>query len=808
MARPQTDGALGLKGAAAGDAPGVVLDASATAGAPVIVPGGAFLLHADYVRQGPDLKLVGQDGTEVLVVGYFSVAPPPALQGDTGLRIGAEVAAKLAGPMAPGQYAQTAPGVPAEPVAQVQTVNGEAVAIRADGTRVLLAEGSPVFQGDVLQTGPGAALALVYIDGMTMQLDADTRMVIDQLFYNPTAKEGAALFSLVEGAFLSLSGEIAKLGPDVMKVQTPTGTIGVRGTNLAASHIGITQVVLLENPDGSLGAIIFFNDGGFVILDQLFANVRSLSADFAPSQSTQFGSREEALAQIGVSSKALEMYDQVIADSQNQEAELLNQILGPEAGPPSGDAGSAGDESSISGFGIFTTSATGVTLTPLPPGVIEIVQNIVGTILPLNDPVPDPGPPPAPLIAPVATDDAYEVGENDVLSVTAAAGVLFNDSDANNDVLTVSAFDALTVGGGAVDMDPDGGFTYAPAPNFSGADSFTYAIADGNGGFDTATVSITVNPNVPTLPLDVAGTARIENAGFGSGPEAGTQQLVVESAAAAAFTVDGRVLVSDLQTFLGVSLGLDAISGSAVKTEITVEVGDVLSFDYNFLTDEPEASTSNDFAFAVVDGQLISLADTNSALAASPTAYSLETGFDSFSSVPFASAGIVGIAFGVVNVEDDDDQSAVLIDEVRLNGVLVSGFEGNQSMTAGAGEDVVHGGAGNDTLVGSGGDDSIYGSIGRDVMAGGGGDDLFRLAPGDGGPSVVLADVITGFEDGDDLIELLDGLTFAELTIDQGVNVIAGAEKDTVISISATSQVLAILADIGPSTTIDDNDFI
>ena len=165
MARPQADEALQSNGGGADHGPAVVLDASATAGAPVIVPGGEFLLHADYVRQGPDLKLVGQDGTEVLVVGFFSMAEPPALKGDSGLRIDAQVAAKLAGPAAPGQYAQAAPGVPAEPVARVQTIDGEVVAIRADGSRVVLTEGAPIFQGDVLQTGPGAALALLYIDG-------------------------------------------------------------------------------------------------------------------------------------------------------------------------------------------------------------------------------------------------------------------------------------------------------------------------------------------------------------------------------------------------------------------------------------------------------------------------------------------------------------------------------------------------------------------------------------------------------------------------------------------------------------------
>ncbi len=199
-----------------GDGHAVVLDAGSAEGGALIVPGGEFLLHAEYVRVGPDLSLVGSDGAEVLVVNFFAVAEPPALVGDTGLRILPRLAEKLAGPMAPGQYAQAAPGVAGEPVARVETIDGEAFAVRADGTRVALTDGSPVFQGDVLETGPGAAVGLIYIDGMTMGLDENTRMVVDQVFYDPAANQGKALFSLVEGAFLSLSGQIAKLGPDVI----------------------------------------------------------------------------------------------------------------------------------------------------------------------------------------------------------------------------------------------------------------------------------------------------------------------------------------------------------------------------------------------------------------------------------------------------------------------------------------------------------------------------------------------------------------------------------------------------------------
>jgi len=42
--------------------------------------------------------------------------------------------------------------------------------------------------------------------------------------------------------------------------------------------------------------------------------------------------------------------------------------------------------------------------------------------------------------------------------------VLGNDQDSDGDTLTISAFDALSVRGGAVAMSPNGGFTYTPAP--------------------------------------------------------------------------------------------------------------------------------------------------------------------------------------------------------------------------------------------------------------------------------------------------------------------------------------------------------
>ncbi|MDQ3282910.1 MAG: Ig-like domain-containing protein, partial [Acidobacteriota bacterium] len=91
--------------------------------------------------------------------------------------------------------------------------------------------------------------------------------------------------------------------------------------------------------------------------------------------------------------------------------------------------------------------------------------------------------------APVATDDAYNTNEDAPLNV-AAPGVTQNDSDADSDPLTV-AIVAPGPSHGTVVLAPNGGFTYSPAPNFFGTDTFSYTINDGKST-DTATVTITI----------------------------------------------------------------------------------------------------------------------------------------------------------------------------------------------------------------------------------------------------------------------------------------------------------------------------
>jgi hypothetical protein len=93
------------------------------------------------------------------------------------------------------------------------------------------------------------------------------------------------------------------------------------------------------------------------------------------------------------------------------------------------------------------------------------------------------------LNAPVANDDAYSATEDTEL-VVMASGVLSNDTDADEDSLT-AVLDASTTSG-SVTFNSDGSFSYVPAADYCGPDSFTYHANDGVLDSNIATVSIDV----------------------------------------------------------------------------------------------------------------------------------------------------------------------------------------------------------------------------------------------------------------------------------------------------------------------------
>jgi len=104
---------------------------------------------------------------------------------------------------------------------------------------------------------------------------------------------------------------------------------------------------------------------------------------------------------------------------------------------------------------------------------------------------------------PNAQDDAATTDEDTPVDVH----VLANDSDPDDDPLTVGDYDSSSTQGGTVTCTAAGVCTYTPPRDFHGTDTFTYTASDGHGGTGVATVTITVNPvNDPPRALDDAAT--------------------------------------------------------------------------------------------------------------------------------------------------------------------------------------------------------------------------------------------------------------------------------------------------------------
>ncbi len=82
--------------------------------------------------------------------------------------------------------------------------------------------------------------------------------------------------------------------------------------------------------------------------------------------------------------------------------------------------------------------------------------------------------------------------------------VLAGASDPDGDVVMTAS--AGPAGNGSVVINADGTVIYTPAPDFKGDDTFPFTVTDGQGGYATAMVTVTVANAAPVPADDHAAT--------------------------------------------------------------------------------------------------------------------------------------------------------------------------------------------------------------------------------------------------------------------------------------------------------------
>ena len=193
-----------------------------------------------FVRAGDDLVIEAGAKT-VVVEGYFAASPPPTLILGSGGQLSPSLVASFLeqGGDFPQKYAlgwlQEKLGMTDEggmqTIGEIISVEGQVRVVR-DGLVMRLEAGDMVLEGDIISTGEGAEVFMRFTDKMEFRLGEDARLAIDQYLYDDVSSSGIQVLSIIAGAFSYASGLLAGASPTSVRLQTPHGVIGIRGTKI------------------------------------------------------------------------------------------------------------------------------------------------------------------------------------------------------------------------------------------------------------------------------------------------------------------------------------------------------------------------------------------------------------------------------------------------------------------------------------------------------------------------------------------------------------------------------------------------
>lgn len=114
-------------------------------------------------------------------------------------------------------------------VAIFKNVTG-AMKILRNGTSLDAAPGAPLFISDQVVSDTGASAGIVFKDGTLITVGPSTQIKIRDYAFEPKASRYEFSLYLARGTAIYSSGKIGKLSPESVRVDSPTATVGVRGT--------------------------------------------------------------------------------------------------------------------------------------------------------------------------------------------------------------------------------------------------------------------------------------------------------------------------------------------------------------------------------------------------------------------------------------------------------------------------------------------------------------------------------------------------------------------------------------------------
>ncbi len=436
---------------------------------------------------------------------------------------------------------------------------------------------------------------------------------------------------------------------------------------------------------------------------------------------------------------------------------------------------------------------------------------------------------------PVAVDDNAAATEDTPVTILASS-LLTNDSDIDGDPLTIQSVQNAV--NGTATLDVNGDVAFAADADFNGDATFDYTVSDGNGGTDTATVTVAVaavnddpvavDDNAATtedVPVTILSASLLSNDTDVEGDTLALDSVQSAVNGTVSLDVNGDVLFTPDAGFFGeASFQYTAIdgnggSGSATVTVDVAESSAGITLIGGSGKDTLDGSEGDDLIIGNggIDLLLGNGGNDTFQYSGSGNSHDTVSGGDGVDRIEGgAGDDVIGLRTfsGVNTVEEIDGGAGVNVIEGHsgknsldfsntsiLNIDSIDGGGGADTITGSSASDVIIGGTGNDQQFGGAGDDrflffgsgnghdTVSGGIGTDRIEGGAGDDVIGLRTFTGANVVEEIDGGLG-------VNVIEGHTssgtfdFSNTTLLNIDSIDGGGGKDTIIGSSGSDVII------------------
>lgn len=116
-------------------------------------------------------------------------------------------------------------------IGRIKSTSGSVTIVRQAGN-VPAQAGQPLYQSDSVKTGADGHVGISLKDETRLALGPGTDVRLDQFMYAPAQGQLGLVVRIARGLVAYVSGKIAKLAPDAVRLETPSAILGVRGTRM------------------------------------------------------------------------------------------------------------------------------------------------------------------------------------------------------------------------------------------------------------------------------------------------------------------------------------------------------------------------------------------------------------------------------------------------------------------------------------------------------------------------------------------------------------------------------------------------